>query len=73
MQVTRLKTLNDVNIGMLYVTQHWRRQLWGTRVQSPLKFQQFIFPVDFKAAQSLTAALCGYLSKDVCILRQQLL
>ena len=48
MQVTRLKTLNDVNIGMLYVTQHWRRQLWGSRVQSPLKFQQFFFQLTSK-------------------------
>jgi len=37
----------------------------------PLGFQQFI-SVNFKAAQSLTATLCGCLSKHICILLQQL-
>jgi len=47
-----------------------RLQLWGNGYVSP--FQQFIFSVNFRAAQSLTATLCGCLFKRICILRQQL-
>ena len=40
----------------------------------PLDFQQFnSFSVHYKVAHSLTATLCGRLSKHVCILQHQLL
>jgi len=38
----------------------------------PARLPASFFPVYFRAAQSLTATLCGCLSKRICILRQQL-
>jgi len=52
---------------------HWRRQLWGALGHmhpSPLDFQQFnFFSVNFRAARSMTATLCGCLSKHIYYLR----
>jgi len=46
-----------------YSTAHWRRQLWRTGERAPSTSNNLIFSLNFGAAQSLTATLCGCLSK----------
>ena len=51
----------------IYVDCHWRRQLWDMRHVLPSTYNNLFFSVNFRAAQSLTAAFCCCLSKHICI------
>jgi len=43
-----------------------------TGARAPSISNYLFLSVNFRAAQSMTATLCGCLSKHICILRQQL-
>jgi len=47
---------------------HWRRQLCVTGARAPSTSKNLFFSVHFRAAQSLTAALCGRFSKHLFII-----
>ena len=68
-RLSRPKLLNFMKIYQeLFRYRHWRRQLWDTGAHVPLTSNNLFFAVHFTAVQSLTAALCGCLSKHICIL-----
>ena len=72
-RLSRPKLLNFMKIYQeLFRYRHWRRQLWDTGAHVPLTSNNLFFAVHFTAVQSLTATLCGCLSKHIRILRQQL-